>query len=511
MTTSEVEALAMKAKEAYERDGATWAQVVESIARAVHAQDEARGGTLTEGQVDALLRECSDFDGTKPINAGRLREHHAAQGRTIAMLEKERDTARKAERNLHTYNRETRKERDEARDAMRLAAGERDEARDELAKAQAELAAERARAEMHGRAEGEALEKKGTWRTRATRAESALATLRQAVDKAASDVNRLAGYTKKADPIAGALRAALDATPAEHPDTATLRGIRERAKTWCNTGRLGEESRAALDFVLGDSGPSWGGEKPTAPPGVAACQPERETGEGCGAHGYPLMGGKCAASPDVAPREPDCAPCEGTGSASKDRSMYAPADCTHCAGSGIAISKPTPTPEEDWEALRSIAVVAGPSMTAALARLKAELRRAADSHGVVRPVFNCGHVNAVDGLCTHPNNMTPECHKAACPMLPEKVARRAAEEARDAVLEEVAENVEDDPEWVMPDDYPHAFVAEKVRALKSMPARRFVDADEVRRAAEAMRERCANLMDVRARGDLAQLIRDLSL
>ncbi|QQR47782.1 hypothetical protein JKA73_17765 [Myxococcus xanthus] len=34
-----------------------------------------------------------------------------------------------------------------------------------------------------------------------------------------------------------------------------------------------------------------------------------------------------------------------------------------------------------------------------------------------RPVANCGHVNAVDGLCTHPDNITPECHEHACPLL----------------------------------------------------------------------------------------------
>jgi hypothetical protein len=35
-----------------------------------------------------------------------------------------------------------------------------------------------------------------------------------------------------------------------------------------------------------------------------------------------------------------------------------------------------------------------------------------------RPVADCGHVNSGDGLCAHPDNTTPECHEAACPMLP---------------------------------------------------------------------------------------------
>ena len=34
-----------------------------------------------------------------------------------------------------------------------------------------------------------------------------------------------------------------------------------------------------------------------------------------------------------------------------------------------------------------------------------------------RPVANCGHVNAGDGLCAHPSNLTPECHEHACPLV----------------------------------------------------------------------------------------------
>ena len=42
-----------------------------------------------------------------------------------------------------------------------------------------------------------------------------------------------------------------------------------------------------------------------------------------------------------------------------------------------------------------------------------------------RPVENCGHVGS-DGCCQHPENMTPECHTAACPMYPPAAARAKA-------------------------------------------------------------------------------------
>ncbi|QSQ19291.1 hypothetical protein JY651_28590 [Pyxidicoccus parkwayensis] len=35
-----------------------------------------------------------------------------------------------------------------------------------------------------------------------------------------------------------------------------------------------------------------------------------------------------------------------------------------------------------------------------------------------RPVMGCGHVNREDGLCAHPDNLTPECHKDTCPLVP---------------------------------------------------------------------------------------------
>jgi len=40
---------------------------------------------------------------------------------------------------------------------------------------------------------------------------------------------------------------------------------------------------------------------------------------------------------------------------------------------------------------------------------------AGDAREMVRPVPNCEHANDGDGLCSHPRNMTPECHDGACP------------------------------------------------------------------------------------------------
>ncbi|AEI66978.1 hypothetical protein [Corallococcus macrosporus] len=48
-----------------------------------------------------------------------------------------------------------------------------------------------------------------------------------------------------------------------------------------------------------------------------------------------------------------------------------------------------------------------------------------DAAGEPRPVADCGHTNPEDGLCTHPDNMTPECHQHACPLLHQAPRTRA--------------------------------------------------------------------------------------
>jgi hypothetical protein len=32
------------------------------------------------------------------------------------------------------------------------------------------------------------------------------------------------------------------------------------------------------------------------------------------------------------------------------------------------------------------------------------------------PFLNCGHKSNEDGTCTHPVNITPECHQFICPI-----------------------------------------------------------------------------------------------
>lgn len=42
----------------------------------------------------------------------------------------------------------------------------------------------------------------------------------------------------------------------------------------------------------------------------------------------------------------------------------------------------------------------------------------ADGGGdVFTPINDCEHKDAQDGCCSHPKNMTPECHVNACPRL----------------------------------------------------------------------------------------------
>lgn len=45
-----------------------------------------------------------------------------------------------------------------------------------------------------------------------------------------------------------------------------------------------------------------------------------------------------------------------------------------------------------------------------------------------RPVKDCGHVGS-DGCCVHPDNMTPECHDDACPLLAAPAPSLPREEA----------------------------------------------------------------------------------
>jgi hypothetical protein len=40
---------------------------------------------------------------------------------------------------------------------------------------------------------------------------------------------------------------------------------------------------------------------------------------------------------------------------------------------------------------------------------------------VFTPIKDCEHKDPVDGCCSHPKNMTPECHVGACPRLHRRI------------------------------------------------------------------------------------------
>ncbi len=266
------------AKAAYERDGATWEEVAEKVAAHVRAEDAARGGVLSgirwstiaampvwdssvraevRHHVFAQGRTIAALEGDLRVANGRLEStsgaiqyagpiedlpsvanrlwHNYEDGRAtiaakdarIAELEEElaeeRKTADADEEQIHKAARGRTDET--AHDAVVRLATERDEARAELDKA----------TEQRNHV-GERLLAVGKqlWA-----AESALATLRQVVVSLARELrhcaNQLATLGRKGSPegsVAKALAqadAALSATPPEHPDTATLRAIRERA------------------------------------------------------------------------------------------------------------------------------------------------------------------------------------------------------------------------------------------------------------------------------------------
>lgn len=40
---------------------------------------------------------------------------------------------------------------------------------------------------------------------------------------------------------------------------------------------------------------------------------------------------------------------------------------------------------------------------------------------IFTPITDCEHKDQQDGCCSHPKNMTPECHVAACPRLHQRL------------------------------------------------------------------------------------------
>lgn len=227
-------------------------RVAEAVAAHVRAEDAARGGMLSAETFGVIEDRFVAGEATNE-DVGAVLTHAAAQGRTIAAkdariaeLEAEVKEARSAEDHQRTQHA-----------LMRI---------------------------KHERSEGMLSRFIG----KANAAESALATLRQ-VDAESWVEELIAAAAQWGDfdslwerltqtardgverDMAKMLRRlltdVLKATPAEHPDTATLRAIRERAKDMrAGTELLGNDDVrngiiAALGVVLGDSGPSGGGEE----------------------------------------------------------------------------------------------------------------------------------------------------------------------------------------------------------------------------------------------------------
>lgn len=330
----------------------------DAVAAHVRAEDAARGGTLTTHEWtlhrDAVLADVRDPQTRTDLLA--IFDHAAAQGRTIA-----------------------------ARDA-RIA---------ELEKA----------LEAWPRRHDDNVGAYVRARDRAERAESALATLRQKVNDLAMSYRRpQSEHWEKWRAVYDAM-----ATPSEHPDTATLRAqlsrvcdavakvrqspdpfpgdnLSERqdfysrgfADGWVKRGAV---VRADVDAVLGDSGPSGGGESAEHDPDdvLAVCD-------------------KCGARAGYVGRSflnwaHDACPNGGTWR-ERDEEPTTPPD--------VAAGE-TPTPEEDWRTVELALTTARAAMDedtnkdggwedlrreveegiSALARLRDEPRRAAAMLGKV--------------------------------------------------------------------------------------------------------------------------------
>ncbi len=285
-----------------ESDVAAWPRAAEEFAAHVRAEDTARGGTLSAEEVVASLKGMIYGSAT---DGKALRDHMAAQGRAIAAkdariaeLEEELAEARKtADADEEQIHKAARGRTDEtAHDTVVRLATEHDEARAELAKAKEQLPEGMTGCTIlfkecplgHGWLTATNWVQHGCPTCAQCTAESALATLRQALavvapflrgayesvragDGGAGHVRKVIGWSGVTFEGLERLMPLLDATPSEHPDTATLRAIRERAKDagWCGAAWISsqrdgstanERGGAFAASLLGDSGPSGGGD-----------------------------------------------------------------------------------------------------------------------------------------------------------------------------------------------------------------------------------------------------------
>lgn len=289
---TEAEMLAGVAFNAYQPDGATWGDVARAVAAKAREMDAARGGTLSgEALESARVLAGGPMSRTRSSTIYNLLDHAAAQGRAIAALEAQNDDARRL-----LATRVDASRLDDAR-AQLAAMTERAEAAERSAAnaanraevACSQLAARDARVKELEAERDAARLSAGASRDLLHKAESALATVRQAVEMArpvplvtdgeraptsdAYDKGYGDGWAKRG----AVLRAAIAATPAEHPDTAALRRAREVLNPLVRLIALAESVHVLPDAaknsftltmrhwrdiaeVLGDSGPSGGGE-----------------------------------------------------------------------------------------------------------------------------------------------------------------------------------------------------------------------------------------------------------
>jgi len=248
------------------------AVALEAVAAHVRAEDAARGGTLSAAQMESFGVALHHPGTWSNVRMKEMFAHAAAQGRANAARD-----ACIAELEALADGHE-----DNAHQAIR----ERDEARAELAKAAELLDAAGVPTDADEREKGrtgtlpERVEMLANariiWKQQCMSAESALATLRQAVEDVADGLDGARAYKtpeyvsrKCVGMAADKLRDALRATPSEHPDTATLHKVREwleqpteerepkDAEWWKGYDCAEKEVRA----LVGDSDPSGGGER----------------------------------------------------------------------------------------------------------------------------------------------------------------------------------------------------------------------------------------------------------